>query len=46
MENTELIVDKPVFKFNPDVWDELDTEIKVDQPKLCKIADPDCESCQ
>lgn len=51
IENTiEIKTDpvKPVFQFNPDLWDDDDKKPITNSSgvKLCKIADPDCEACQ
>jgi len=37
---------KPVFKFNPDAWDDDESPRNSEGVKLCKIEDPSCEACQ
>ena len=41
-EQTQIIIPKMKFEFNPDDWEDSQQA----DVKLCKVQDPDCEACQ
>jgi len=46
-EAAAITVPQPERSYQLSLWEDLDDVVPTsEQPKLCRVQDPDCEACQ